>query len=473
MREYITHIGVEVHVELNTKTKAFCSCRNEFGAMPNTLVCPVCYGLPGGVPSLNRQAVELTIKSGMLLNGDISREFSFERKNFFSADMPKGYQLVQYSMPICKGGYVELYNDKKIQLNRIHLEEDSGKFVYGEDKKLLYVDYNRSGVPVLEIVSDPVVMTADEVNEYLYKLRRILMFGGISECRMQEGGFRFDINLSLTPKDSSGLGTRVELKNLNSSRSVRSAIDYEIQRQISVLESGNMVAMETRVWDEEMQKTYVVRPKETLEDYRHFRDPDFKAVSVSDKDLTRLRDELPESFDDRCSRYLRLGFTGEQINLLTTEKAIADFFDETLSLVSEPQEIYNWIATELLRVYKDQNRVNFSSIMTPEDLSTIISLLKDEKISRVNAKALFDEVVTTGKSAQTLSKEMSVIGTVNDEEIVEIIESIITSQPQIIEDFRQGSENVINYFIGNILSQTAGKSDPEKIKSILFNKLKQ
>ena len=471
MKEYVTHIGIEVHVSLNTKTKAFCSCRNEFGAMPNTLVCPVCYGLPGGVPSLNRRAIEFTIMSGLVLGSDIANEFSFERKNFFSADMPKGYQLVQYSMPVCKGGFVELLSGKKVILNRIHLEEDSGRFVYDNDKNLICIDYNRSGAPVLEIVSEPVEMNAYDVNEYLFKLRRKLMFAGVSDCRIQEGGFRFDINLSINPKGKDGLGTRVELKNLNSSKSIISAIEYEVERQIAILESGDRVAMETRVWDCEMNKTYVVRPKEMLQDYRHFRDPDFKLIRLTSSDINRIREDLPESYEDRCIRYRRLGLSEEQIDIITAEKHIADFFDKTISLVHLPQEIFNWITTEVFRVYKEQNKTDFSSIVNPEDLATIITLIEDNKISRVNARALFDQVICTGKSASILSKEMALTGDVDDDVIVAIIEDILKSNLSIVDDYKSKPDEVTNFFVGQVLSQTSNKADPEKVKTILVGRM--
>lgn len=464
-----TNIGIEIHVEIATKTKAFCGCPNEFGAMPNTLVCPTCLGLPGSVPSVNRHALELTIKSGLLLGSTIAHETSFERKNYFYPDLPKGYQIVQLTQPICLGGRIVLSSGKEVKLNRVHLEENTAKLIHDGDSTK--IDFNRSGTPILEIVSNPTPLDAQDVVEYISKVKTILMFGGISSCKLEEGKFKFDINLSLKKKDSSELGVRVELINLTSSADIEKSIAYEIERQTALIESSQEITKETRMWDSDLEKTYSVREKGVISDYRHFVDPDIKKIKITNEDIERLRLELPETYEQRVSRYIRLGLSDSQIAQITIEKSISDLFDRTCELGCSVIDTFNWITTEVFRVYREQNKINFENIIRPEDLKEIINLVTDGKVSRSNAKLLFDEIVSSGKSASVLIKELEIIGDVSDVDIRDAVEQIIIYNPNIIEDYNENKVEVINFFVGQILNLTGGRAHPDKIQKIVKDRM--
>ena len=471
MKKYKTIIGIEVHAELNTQTKAFCGCRNEFGAIPNTLTCPVCMGLPGAVPSINRKAIELTIATGILLGAEISNYASFERKNFFYPDMPKGYQWVQYSNPLCLGGKVRLSDGRVIALNRIHLEEDAARTVHDRSNGDLLIDFNRSGIPVVEIVSDPTEMTGEEVVDFLNNLKRTLIFGGISKCRTDKGGYRFDINISVKEDSSVALGTRVELKNLNSSEDVKNAIEYEKLRQSVILEKGDKVAQETRVWSEEFNRTYLSRNKENVSDYRHIVDPDLKTIEVTDQDIIRIKNSLPESYESRVNRYLGLGLNRTQIDTITSEKCISDYFDEAISIINAPREVAGWVINEIMHVYKNQLRTGFDTIISPINLKTIIELIDSRQISKTNAKVLFDEVVGTGKSADTLAMELELIGKVSDSEIADFVDEMLEDNMDIISDFHNNPDKVMNYFVGKVKIMTGGRVSAEKVQSLTINRL--
>lgn len=464
MADYRTIIGLEVHVELATKTKTFCSCANDgIGAMPNTLTCPVCLGLPGGVPTVNKRAIELTIMAALLLNSKIATKIMFERKNFFSPDMPKGYQLCQFTMPIGKGGELSLKNGKKVVFNRIHLEEDAGKLIHKEDKTL--IDYNRSGAPILEIVTEPMELTAQEVLEFLDKLRHILAIGGISGCRMEVGEFRYDVNVSVT--DSNKLGTRIELKNLTSSRSLMNAIQYEENRLQTAIENGETLVPETRIWVEEFEKTYVVRPKETVSDYRHFPDPDLAIIQISRDDIKRLKEELPERYESRVARYKARGFEDRQIEILTSSKEVSDFMDETCKFTSHKEEVYNWISGEMLRVYRNMSRHDFASIIPPEDLAQLVNMIMLGDISRTNAKSVFDQAVETGRTVASIVKEQEMTGGVSIEEIGQILTQILSNTPTLAEDYRVDKMSVSNHIIGQVKTITNGKALAKDILSVL------
>jgi len=472
MRNFRTVIGIEVHAELNTETKAFCGCRSKFGALPNTLVCPTCMGLPGAIPSLNRKAIELTISTGILLDAEISQFANFERKNFFYPDMPKGYQLVQYSSPLCVGGKLTLKSGKTIRLNRIHLEEDSAKIIHDQEKGQVLLDFNRSGVPVVEIVSEPTEMTGDEVVEFINTLKRTLVFGGISKCQTDKGEFRFDINISVC-KSGSELGTRVELKNLISSSDVKNAIEYEENRHIALLRVGQKVHQETRIWSEDLNKTYVIRPKENVNDYRHIVDPDLKTIRIRPEDINRIKDSLPETYISRVSRYEKLGLKDSQIEIITSEKCISDYFDLALAEDVPPHELVGWVTGEILHVYKTQHRTGFDTIISPANLKVINELVESRAISKSNSKVLFDEVVNTGKSAEVLAKELELEGKVSDSEILEVVEDIISENFDIIGDFHNNPESVMNYFVGKVKSMTGGRAKAEAVQSLTTNKLKK
>lgn len=471
MKNFVIKIGIEVHAEIKTKTKAFCGCASEFGAIPNTLVCPTCLGLPGSIPNINRLAFEKTIAAGLLLDAEISEYTMFERKNFFYPDRPKGYQLVQYTMPICKGGKIRLDNGKEVVINRIHLEEDSAKIVYEKDQTL--IDFNRSGVPLVEIVADPIIMDIDEVIEYLSKLKKTLVFGEISDCISAQGGYRFDINVSVS-EDENKLGTRVELINLNTTKDIKNAIAYEIERQKYMLGSGEQIVQETRVWLQSAEKTYPIRLKENVNDYRHIADPDLKTLKIKKSDIEKIKVSLPEAYQSRKIRYYSIGLNDQQVEILTSEKFISDYFDEVLLIIDEPIEIAKWIVSEIMHVYnKSHHGSSLATIINAENLATIIDLVVKKQISDNNARKLFNEVVETGKSAETLAREMELVGLVSDTEIEDIVEDILDGNIDIVGDFHKNPQHVMNFFVGKVKTMTGGRADVQTIKKLTKSKLKK
>lgn len=469
MNNYDIVIGLEIHAELDTKTKAFCSCRNEFGALPNTQVCPVCLGLPGALPVLNRKAVEFTIMGGLSFGCDINRETVFERKNYFYPDLPKSYQITQLSKPLCSGGGIVLESGKEIAFDRIHLEEDSGKLIHNHETNETLIDFNRSGIPLIEMVTTPQVCTAEEIIEFIGKLKQTLLYSGVSKCKKEEGGLRFDLNISVNPKDSETLGERVEIKNLNSLKSIEKAIEFESNRHISLIESGGSVSRETRGWDEEKNETFVVREKERENDYRYFPDPDVITVSITDAEIKRLKYRLPELIDSRKIRLLSLGLSEYDAELILSNKSVSDYFNQVVSLTGDPKETANWIMTEMFRVAKEYNKLELSEIMSAKNLAFIIENVIDENITRVNAKVLFDEVIKTGKSAMNLIKELDLVGDVNKKDIVEIVKMLINDIPDIVEDYLESPDTVVNHFIGCIMKHTQGKARAEYIRPLIVD----
>ncbi|MBQ7351545.1 MAG: Asp-tRNA(Asn)/Glu-tRNA(Gln) amidotransferase subunit GatB [Clostridia bacterium] len=471
MSKYETVIGIEVHVNLATKTKTFCSCQNEYGATPNTNVCPVCMGLTGSIPSLNRKAVEEVIKAGLLLGCDINNMSTFERKHFFSPDQSKGYQITQLTSPLCYWGKITLDSGKDIRLSRVQLEEDSAKIIYDDKLGKSLIDYNRSGLPILEIVSRPDMSSVEEVFEFVDKLRDILVFADISRCRMELGEMRFDVNISLRSSGSKKDGARVELKNITSFKSLALAVDYEERRQSEILDSGKVVDMETRLWDEGSAKTYPMRVKEKESDYRHFPDADILTLKLTERDISILRDSIPESWEDRLKRYAKLRLGTDDISFLMSDKMIADYFDEVMSFTKQPKEIIKWIRIELLRLYRASGKSGFENIISAENLAEIIDLYINNEITRFNAKTLLEKIVESGKSAMYLLKELDIYGFASDEEITEAIDSIIEMIPHIVDDYKSSPE-VINYFVGEIMRATRGRADADRAKVLIEKKLK-
>lgn len=466
---YKQTIGLEVHISLNTKTKTFCNCANTLGAKPNTLTCPVCLGLPGAIPSVNKSAIELIIMAGILFDAKVSNLTTFERKNFYSEDMPKGYQLCQFSMPICSGGQVVLSNNKVVKLNRIHLEEDSAKTIQLNGSEL--IDFNRSGAPILEIVAEPTEMTTEEVVDFLDILKRKVMFSGISACRMENGEFRFDVNISVSKNNN--LGTRIELKNITSTKMLSSAIEYERNRQITALENDEELKQETRVWSEDLEQTVVVRAKENVSDYRHFPDPDLSTIRITQADVRRIKSTIPESFESRVNKYLEMGLTSRQISIITSNKVISDFVDNTCKLTPYTNEVVNFVTGDMLKVYRQMNRVDFDKIIEPQELASIIDLMMTEQISRSNAKILFEQVVETGRSAINIAKEQEMMGKVSKQEIEYILKLIIEENPIIVDDFNLNRDNVINYIIGAVKTITSGRAIAEDIISVVDDVMKK
>ena len=471
MKDFEVLIGLEIHAELNTKSKIFCSCKNEYGAPANTLVCPTCLGLAGATPSLNRRAVELAVMAGEAMGCDINNYSVFERRNFFYPDLPKSYQITQRSHPICSGGGIKLDNGKFVAFSRMHLEEDMGKIVKGD--KCDYIDFNRSGIPLVEFVTEPELSNADEVVEFVSKLKEKLIFAGVSDCRMEEGGLRFDVNMSVREKKMyDALGTRVELKNLNSFKNLAKCIDYESRRQMSDLERGVAVKRETRVWDDNLNRTYARRAKEDTKDYRYFPDPDLMPLQLTDEDILRIKSEMPESKESKINKYLSLGLSRETIDILTQDKFMSDFYDSLVMWVHNPHECANWVTNDIQHKYRTQKNMNIEHIISVENLAYIIELVLSNQISRNNAKLLFEEVVSTGKSASSCVKEMGLICKVEDEDIKEILKSEIDKTPAIKDDFNINPEEVINYLLGRIMYATNGMAMPDRAREVVLEFLK-
>lgn len=463
--DYEVVIGLEIHAELNTKTKIFCSCPNKFGASPNTNCCPTCTGMPGALPVLNKEAVNLTIKAGLSCDCEINDYAVFERKNYFYPDLSKAYQISQLVKPICIGGGITLDSGKFIRLNRIHLEEDAGKLIH--DLNETYIDYNRGGVPLIESVTEPDISSAEEAIEFLGKLRNRFVFSNVAYCKMEQGGMRCDVNLSVRKKGDTKFGTRTEMKNLNSFRSVSKAIEYEANRQIEALERGEVIVQETRRWDDLKEVSLPMRSKEDSQDYRYFPDPDLLTVRISREDVERLRKELPLSQEKRKAKYLEeYELPEKDTEILVSSKQISDYFDSCVALLDSPKEVANWVLTEILKL-----NISESIPVSPKDLTDIIRLVLDKKISRNNAKVLLEKVIETGKDAMTLAKELDFLSGVSKETLMSIIDNLIANNPKAVEDYNKTPDKVVQFFIGGTMKETRGKADIPFAKEYIISKL--
>ena len=470
MQEYDIVIGLEVHSELKTNSKVFCSCENSFGGEPNTHCCPVCVGLPGALPILNKKAVELVIKAGLTMDCEINDLAVFERKNYFYPDLAKAYQISQLVRPICIGGHIDL-KGKKVRLNRIHLEEDAGKLVHSTAAIGTLIDYNRGGVPLMELVTEPDISSADEAVEFLTKLRQKLIYAGVAECKMEQGGMRCDVNVSVKRKGSSELGQRTEMKNLNSFKSVHRAITYEANRQIEILENGGKIVQETRKWDDNLGKSVTMRKKETSSDYRYFPDPDMLAVEISREDVERIKTTLPLMPDQLKAKFIgEYGLSEYESDILTKDKALSDYFLETLKHFDSPKEVSNWILTEILNRVKDEE--SFDIKITPCDLGKLLSLVAEKKVTRTNAKEMLTRIWENGENITALEKEYG--GSVDGDELKALATKIVSSNPKAVEDYRTSDtpEKVFRWFTGQVMKETRGKANAAKAEEFIRELLK-
>ncbi len=462
-------IGLEVHSELKTKTKCFCGCKNEFGSTPNTHCCPVCTGMPGALPVLNQKAVEYAIRAGLAVNCRINEYSVFERKNYFYPDLPKAYQISQLEYPLCVGGEVEIETDgvkKTIHLDRIHLEEDACKLIHKDYGTL--VDYNRGGVPLIEIVSKPDIASAEEAVAYLKKLRSILLYIGVSDCKMQEGSLRCDVNLSLH-KEGEPFGTRTEMKNLNSFRAVQRAIEYEAKRQQEELEKGNKIIQETRRFDDATGKTYSMRTKEDAQDYRYFPDPDLIPIEVTKEYIEEIRSSLPRMAKQRAEEYVsKLGLTEKDAILLTEERSVADYFEEVLKDCNNPKFVCNWILGE---VFKKMNATESENIkVSAKNMAKILNMYNNGEIGQSVARRLLDEVWATDKDPAQIVEEKG-LKQINDEKGLEtIIQKIIDDNPKAVAEIKAGNQKIMAFFVGQAMKATGGKANPKMVNE-LVNKL--
>ncbi len=471
--EYEPVIGLEVHIQLLTKTKIFCSCSTDFGASPNTHVCPVCLGMPGVLPVLNKQVVEYAIRLGIALHCKINRFSRFARKNYFYPDLPKGYQISQYELPILEGGFVEIFTDgeyKKIALERIHMEEDAGKTIHKGNGS--YVDLNRAGVPLLEMVSLPVMHTPQEAGEYLRAIRKIVRYLGICDGNMEEGSMRCDANISLRPKGETKLGTKAELKNMNSFKHVEKALEYEIERQTSALENGEKIVQETRLWDEKAGITKSMRSKEEAFEYRYFPDPDLVPLLINDEWIENVKKDVPELPKEKLGRFMEeYDLKFDDARILSDEKQLAEFFEKAAKKSKNPKAVANWILSELLGYLNKDNKLIEETLIKPEDIGELVNLIDKNVISGKIAKAVFKDMYKTGKSPKSIIDEKGLIQITDTKLIEEMADKIIKANPKAVEQYKSGKKNTMGFFVGQIMKETKGKANPKVVNEILTRKL--
>lgn len=475
--KYEAVIGMEVHAQLLTRSKIFCGCSTKFGAAPNTQTCPVCLGLPGVLPVLNREAVNFALMMALATHCDIAPRCRFARKNYFYPDLPKGYQISQYEQPLAMKGYVEIIIDgevKKIGLTRIHMEEDAGKSIHEGSADTSLVDLNRAGVPLIEIVSEPDIRTPEEAVEYLKRLREILRYLGICDGNMEEGSFRCDANVSVRPAGESKLGTKTEVKNMNSFRFVQRALEYEISRQIGVVESGDKVVQETRLWDSGRGVTVSMRSKEEAHDYRYFPEPDLVPLEVPAEWQQEIRKKLPELPDEKRERFIREYEIPEyDARVLTSSRALADFFEACAKEYRKPKVISNWIMGDLLRELRLSGLEVEESLLKPHQLSKMIRMIDEGVISGKIAKTVFEEMYRSGKDPDVIVREKGLVQITDESAIEGYIERVIAENPKEVEAYRGGKDKLIGFFVGQVMKLSGGKANPAVVNEMLKRKLGQ
>ncbi len=470
-KQYETVIGLEVHVELATKTKIFCGCSTAFGGAPNTHTCPVCTGMPGSLPVLNKQVVEYAVAVGLATNCQITQYCKFDRKNYFYQDNPQNYQISQLYLPICRNGHVDIETEqgtKSIGIHEIHMEEDAGKLIHDEWEDCSLVDYNRSGVPLIEIVSEPDMRSAEEVIAYLEKLRMTVQYLGASDCKLNEGSMRADVNLSVREVGAKEFGTRTEMKNLNSFKAITHAIEGERERQIELLESGKEVVQETRRWDDTKEYSYAMRSKEDAQDYRYFPDPDLVPVYISDEWLEQIRLRQPEFREAKMARYKEeFDIPEYDIGIITDSKHMADLFEETVAICKQPKKVSNWLMGETLRLLKEKNMDPEDIRFAPGNLAKLIGLVDAKAINSSVAKEVFEVMFEEDVDPEKYVEEKG-LKTVNDEGALrKTIEEIIAANPQSVEDYHNGKDRAIGFLVGQTMKAMKGKADPAMVNQIL------
>ncbi len=470
-KQYETVIGLEVHVELATKTKIFCGCSTAFGGEANTHTCPVCTGMPGSLPVLNRQVLEHAVAVGIATGCNITRYCKFDRKNYFYPDNPQNYQISQLYLPICRDGRVEIETEagkKFVGIHEIHMEEDAGKLIHDEWNDCSLVDFNRSGVPLIEIVSEPDMRSADEVIACLEKLRMIIQYLGASDCKLQEGSMRADVNLSVRKAGAKEYGTRTEMKNLNSFKAIKRAIEGERERQIDLLESGEKVVQETRRWDDVKGESYAMRSKEDAQDYRYFPDPDLVPVVIDEAFLERIREKQPEFREEKMVRYKEeFDIPDYDIEIITESKHMADIFEATVALGSQPKKVSNWLMVETLRLLKENNMDPEDICFSPENLAKLIALTDAKAVNSSVAKEVFEVMFKEDIDPESYVEEKG-LKTVNDEgALKKAVEEIIAANPQSVEDYRKGKEKAIGFLVGQTMKAMKGKANPGMVNRLL------
>jgi len=481
--KYEVVIGLEVHIELSTNSKAFCGCSTIFGAEPNTNICPVCLGLPGALPVINKEMVRRAIKAGLALNCKIANYSKFDRKNYYYPDLPKAYQISQYDMPIVTDGYLEIVKKdgttKKIGIKRLHMEEDAGKLLHltktGQigDAETSLVDYNRAGVPLIEIVSEPDIRTSEEAYLYLTTLKSIMRYIDVSDCNMEEGSLRCDANISVRRKGDEKLGVKVEIKNMNSFKNVQKALDYEAKRQMKLMETNEKIIQETRLWDANKEMTFSMRSKEESHDYRYFPEPDLPPLEIDKSYIEEIKKEIPELPREKMQRFIKqYGLPDYDASILTDDREISVFYEETVKFSNEPKLTSNWIMTELLRKMNENNIQDIKQVkINSHNLGKLISLIKNGTISGKIAKTVFDEMFKSGNDPETIVKEKGLTQITDTKEIEAIIDKVINANQELVAEIKAGKEKALGFLTGQIMKESRGKANPQIVNDLLRKKI--
>jgi len=472
---YEAVIGLEVHAQMLTETKIFCGCSTAFGSEPNTQTCPVCIGMPGVLPVLNRKALEFTIRTGLATNCRIAPHSRFARKNYFYPDLPKGYQISQYELPICEGGFLEIIVDdavKRVGITRIHMEEDAGKNIHEGRGDHSFVDLNRAGVPLMEIVSEPDMRSPKEAVAYMKKLRTILLYLGVCDGNMEQGSLRCDANVSVRPEGQREFGIKTELKNINSFRFVERALEYEIKRQIGLLREGGKVVQETRLWDSAAAITQSMRSKEEAHDYRYFPEPDLVPIAAGEQWVEEIGSSLPELPDAKRKRFITdYGLPEHDADLLTSERAVADWFEAAVAAGGQAKAVSNWMMGDLMRYLNEEGRSISECPLKPSQLAVMLRLIDDGTISGKLAKTVFDEMCRTGKDADVIVKEQGLVQISDKDAIESVVDETLARNPKEVGRYRAGEEKLLGFFVGQVMKQTKGKANPQILNDLLKRKL--
>ena len=475
--DYEVIIGLEVHSELSTKTKIFCSCPTGFGAEPNTHICPICTAMPGTLPVLNEKVVEYAVKAGLATNCEIARQSKNDRKNYFYPDLPKSYQISQYDKPLCEHGYVNIDVDekeKKIGITRIHIEEDAGKLNHDDLQGGALVDLNRAGVPLIEIVSEPDMRSSKEAEEYLKKIKSILEYIEVSDCKMEEGSLRADVNVSVRKKGDTKFGTRTETKNMNSFRSIVREIEYEIDRQIDILENGGTVEQETLRWDDVSGKTFPMRNKENSEDYRYFPEPDLAQINLSEEYIENIKNNLPELPESRKRRYLEeYKLSEKDAGIITSSRYLSDLFEDTIKVCNNPKAVNNWIISDISRILNEDEMDAKDIPFTAEELGKLIILIDKGTISSSIGKKVLEELFENPKDPEEIIKEKGWIQISDEGAIKEIVSKILEANPQSIADYKAGKDRALGFLVGQAMKETKGKANPKMLNQMFLEELKK
>ena len=475
IEDYEEIIGLEVHAELSTKTKIFCSCPTEFGADVNTHICPICTAMPGALPVLNEKVVEYAVKAGLATNCTISQDSKNDRKNYFYPDLPKSYQISQFDKPLCNNGYIEIEDDfgnpKKIRILRIHIEEDAGKLNHDDFTGETLVDLNRSGVPLIEIVSEPDIRSAGEADRYLKKLKSILQYIDVSDCKMQEGSFRADVNVSVHKKGEP-FGNRCEMKGMSSFKSIQRAIEYEKQRQIAEVEKGNVIEQDTLRWDDVAGRTFQMRTKENAQDYRYFPEPDLVAIKLSDEYINKIKEELPELPESRKARYMKeLGLSEKDANFLTSSKALSDIFEKAGEICKNYKGVCNWLNSDISRILNEKEMEPEEIPFTAEELAEMVEIIDNGEISTKIGKQVIEELFENPRSPKKIVEEKGWIQISDEGAIKQVVLKVLEANPQSITDYKAGKDRALGFLVGQAMKETKGKANPQMLNKMFLNEL--